>query len=191
MEGEKYTPKHKAGESIYFDGKYHKILCVDDYTCVMYQLEFGVRTDAKKADEMEERQLRRDAGDIDKAKELALKKFCVYDEEIDDVTSLLTEMARWKQEQVSKKAVKWLEEHITEYASFDDADISDSENKARFFDDFEKAMDEYEHPKVVPESIKDKAREIARDYAPTVENADAQTVIHEAVMEMAKWLNGK
>lgn len=100
-------------------------------------------------------------------------------------------MAEWKQQQMTERAVKWLEEHITEYASFDDADISDSENKARFFDDFEMAMDEYEHPKVAPESIRDKAREIARDYAPTVENADVQTVILEAVMEMAKWMEVK
>ena len=100
-------------------------------------------------------------------------------------------MAEWKQQQMTEKAVEWLEEHITEYASFDDAGISDSENKARFFDDFEMAMDEYEHPKVAPESIMDKAREIARDYAPTIENTDAQTVIREAVMEMAKWMEGK
>lgn len=33
----------------------------------------------------------------------------------------------------------------------------------------------------------EKAKEITKDYAPTIENLDAKIVLYDAIMEMAKW----
>lgn len=51
------------------------------------------------------------------------------------------EMAVWKEQQMIQKAVEWLEEHTTEYASFDDDRKADWENKMNFIEDFKKYME--------------------------------------------------
>ena len=35
--------------------------------------------------------------------------------------------------------------------------------------------------------VKDKANELAKDYAPAIENLDAKIVLYDAIMEMAEW----
>ena len=57
------------------------------------------------------------------------------------------EMAKWKDKQLKEekkrwieKAVEWLKENTSCYASFDDDIISDTENKNNFINDFKQVM---------------------------------------------------
>ena len=50
------------------------------------------------------------------------------------------EMAEWKEQQMIDKAVEWLKENTSCYASFDDDIISDTENKNNFINDFKQVM---------------------------------------------------
>ena len=48
--------------------------------------------------------------------------------------------AEWKKQEIIEKAVEWLKENTSCYASFDDDIISDTENKNNFINNFKQAM---------------------------------------------------
>lgn len=111
MKNEEYKPKHKIGDSLFFDGKYHKIIDIFKYKSIDYVLEYGIYMDAKRADELSEISLKKSLRTMtnkEKAEWIANS----YDGDrisIEDIVTACMGMAAWKEEQMMNKFKIFLE----------------------------------------------------------------------------------